>query len=154
MAYVTVFEITHETFPNEWWLPFLFFAVIFGVIGTVILLLGRDSVFFRIIARSFVFLFAGVSTILFFYNFRSYSRDVQAYQTGKYKTVEGLVERYSWIGKHECFSVRGAEFCRGTANRLGWPVGLTREGLPVRIAYLDDGYLRIVRLEVGHKAQH
>jgi hypothetical protein len=43
MSYVTVFEITHETFPNEWWLPFLFFAVIFSLIGTVIVLLTRES---------------------------------------------------------------------------------------------------------------
>ena len=153
MSYVTVFEITHETFPNEWWLPFLFFAVIFSVIGTVILVLARDSGPFKRVARSFVFLFACVMVVLFCYNFVDRRRVMQAYETGKYTVVEGRVEHYSWSGKTECFGVRGVEFCRGTANRLGWPVGLTREGLPVRIAYSGDEYPRILRLEVGRNSR-
>jgi hypothetical protein len=152
VAYVTVFEITHETFPNEWWLPFLFFAVIFGVIGTVILMASRGLGAITILLRSFVVLLACVCLVLFAYNLRRRTDDVRAYESGKYKVVEGTVDHYSWRGKTECFGVGGLEFCRGTASRLGWPVGLTREGLAVRIAYLDDGYLRIVRLEVGRSS--
>ena len=153
MSYVTVFEITHETFPNEWWLPFLFFAVIFGLIGTVILMGSRGLGLITTFFRSFVLFFVSLWLVLFSYNFLGRRHDVQAYENGRFAVVEGPVEHYSWKGKTECFSVRGVEFCRGTANRLGWPVGLAREGLPVRIAYRDDEYRKILRLEIGRNSR-
>jgi len=89
---------------------------------------------------------------------------IQAYQNGKYKAVEGPVEHYSWKGKHECFSVRGVDFCHGTANTVGWdlplrlglstwPVGLLHNGLPARVAYYDhDEFHTILRLDIGRNA--
>lgn len=159
MSHVTVFEITNESLPL--WIPF--FPVIFGLFAAILFLLTRgDSDFFSKLVRYFMLLFACLWVIVVLYHVRNRKHYVQAYQDGKYSLVEGPVEHYSWVGKHECFSVRGVEFCHGTANLVGWnppfrlgpstwPVGLTHEGLPVRVAYSeDDGFHTILRLDIGH----
>jgi hypothetical protein len=153
MAYVTVFEITHDS--SLWWWPFLFIPLANALIAAVILLLTRDLGFVTKVVRSAVFLYACLLVVLLAYNFRDRRRYVQAYQTGRYAVVEGRVEHYSRKGKTECFSVRGVEFCRGTGNpdQLAWPIGLTSEGLPVRIAYFAGQFPRILRLDIGRNSR-
>jgi hypothetical protein len=145
MSYVTVFEITREAIPL--WFPVSF--VFFGVWGTVMLSqsrnLGPSIKFARGVVLFFACLWVAAAS-LYFLNRR---HDVEAYRNGSYKIAEGPVEHYQWQGKHECFTVRSIDFCHGTANPFGWvppfrlgpaswPVGLTREGLAVRVAYSDD----------------
>jgi len=163
MSYVTVFEITRESIPL--WLPFSF--LIFGLIGTIIVLdtrnLGPITKFIRYVMLFFACLWLAF-VAYYFFDRRHY---VQAYQNGKYSLVEGPVEHYSWKGKTECFSLRDLEFCHGTANQFGWdppfrlgsstwPVGLIREGVPVRVAYLDNQPPQsphILRLEIGSNSR-
>jgi hypothetical protein len=162
MSYETVFEITHEAIPL--WIPFMF--VIWGLFGTIFYLGTRDSEFIsKVFFRCFMLLFALLWVVFTSYYFLEQRHYVQAYQNGKYKVVEGPVEHYSWTGKHECFSVRGVEFCHGTANQVGWdplfrlgpstwPVSLTREGRPVRVAYsFDHKFPMILRLEIGSNSR-
>lgn len=154
MSYVTVFEITREAIPL--WIPLSF--LIFGLFATIGLL-DRNLVFV-----SFALLLVFVCAVFAAYYFHGRRHDLQAYRNGKYKVVEGPVEHYSLKGKTECFSVRGVEFCHGTANQVGWdpplrlgpstwPVGLAGDGLPVRVAYFDEliegsSLPRILRLEI------
>jgi hypothetical protein len=150
MTYVTVFEITHDS--SLWWWPLVLLPLIYGLIGTVILLLTRDLGFITKVVRSLVFLFASLVVVLLGYNFLNRRHYVQAYENGSYAVVEGPVEHCSWTGKTECFSVRAVEFCRGTGNpeKLGWPIGLIQKGLPVRIAYSEiDRFPKILRLDIG-----
>lgn len=161
MSYVTVFEITHEAISL--FIPLSF--VVFGLLGPNFILLTRELPFIRTVVRLSVFLFACLWVVFVAYTFRSRSRLARAYQSGKYKVVEGPVEHYSWTGKTECFSVRGVEFCHGTANQVGWdpplrlgpatwPVGITRESLPVRVAYCDeDNFHILLRLEMGRSSR-
>lgn len=157
MPYVTVFEITHEAIPL--WFPVSF--VLFVVVGLIIFLdtrgLGPIVKVERYVILFFVCLWGGPAS----YYFLNQRREVQTYRNGNYKVVEGRVEHYSWVGKHECFTVRGVEFCHGTANQVGWdppfrlgpsswPVGVIFERQPVRVAYHDQGDFHIMlRLEVG-----
>ena len=164
MPYVTLFEITQESLPL--WIPF--FPVIFGLFGAIFFLLTRGvSDSFSKLVRYFMLLFACLWVIVVVYHVRNRRHYVQAYQNGKYSLVEGPVEHYSWKGKTECFSLRGVEFCHGTANQVGWqpplrlgpsswPVGLIRQGLPVRVAYSDDQPPQsplILRLEIGSNSR-
>jgi hypothetical protein len=145
MSYVTVFEITREAIP--FWFPVSF--AFLGLWGTVILSqtrnLGPTTKVGRGVVLFFACLWVAVASLYFF----DRRHDIQGYRNGKYKVVERPVEHYEWQGKHECFTVRGVDFCHGTANQFGWvppfrlgpsswPIGLTREGLPVRVAYSDD----------------
>jgi hypothetical protein len=165
MSYVTVFEITHKAIP-------LFVPVsllLFVISATIIVLDTRHRGF---PARYPLILFlACLFVVPPAYSFFDLRHSVQKYRDGKYKVVEGPVEHYVWQGRHECFTVRGIELCHGTGNifgwdppfRLGpstWPVGLTREGLPVRVAYSDDplpfeekAFPFIFRLDVGSKSR-
>ena len=151
MSYVTVYEITHESFLLSWRFPLIAFSLIGSVFATIFFLLTRGLGLVTKVFRSLVLLFACLWLALVSYIVRDHNRYVQAYQKGRYALVEGTVEQYSWRGKTECFSVRRVKFCRGTAGPglLGWPIGLTREGLPVRIAYSDGEYPKILRLQVG-----
>jgi hypothetical protein len=149
MSYVTVFEITHQSIPL--WFPFSF--VIFGLLGTILFLLTWRVGLVTKGPRYVLLLLAClwvVSTAYYFLDRRHY---VQAYRNGEYSVVEGAVEHYSWRGKTECFSVRGREFCRGTANQIDWPVALTHEGVLVRVAYSSEKYPRILRLDIGLNAR-
>jgi hypothetical protein len=98
-------------------------------------------------------LFAFVVMIFAAYFLLGRRQIIKAYQNGKCAVVEGPVEHYSWKGKTECFSVRGAEFCHGTAPVLDgfnqssvWHAGLIGKGMPVRVAYYNGV---ILRLDIG-----
>jgi hypothetical protein len=151
LSYVTVYEITHESFLLSWRFPFIAGSLIFGVFAAIFLLGSRGLGCVTKIVRCLVLSFACLWVAIIGYNFRYHRRLVQAYGAGKYAVVEGIVEQYSWRGKTECFRVRGVNFCRGTASPglLGWPIGLTREGLPLRVAYAPGEYPKILRLDVG-----
>lgn len=154
MSYVTVFEITHDS--SLWWWPLLFGTLIFGLFGTIFYLLMRDLWFITKAIRYLMLLFACLWVVLVAYKLLDRRRYVQQYQNGRYAVVEGPVEYYSWKGKTECFGVRSVEFCRGTGNpdQLAWPIGLTREGLPVRIAYSEiDQFPKILRLDIGRNSR-
>ena len=164
MPYVTAYEITRETIPL--WIPVLF--VIFGLFGVIFHWFTRDAGPLGMPFRCLTYLFACVwlfFTIVYFHDRR---HDVQNYRTGKYNTVEGLVENHSLKGKTECFSVHAVTLCQGTANQVGWDppfrlglygwrVGLPQNGLPVRVAYthepipFENGYAppKILRLEIA-----
>ena len=161
MSYVTVFEITREAIPL--WIPFGF--LIFGLFCVIFFLgtrhdFGCTKWFFR----GFILLLSCVLVFFAAYYFVNQKHYVQAYRDGKYKAVEGPVEHYSRVGKHECFSLRGVEFCHGTANIAGWypplrvgpttwPIGLMGEDLPVRVVYTDEQYPKILRLDVGRNSR-
>ena len=145
MSYFTVFEITRKAIP--FWFPVS--IVFFGVWGTIILSETRNLGPITKVARGVVLFFACVWVAVASFYFLERKHDIQAYRNGKYKVAEGPVEHYEWQGKHECFTVRGVDFCHGTANQFGWdppfrlgtsswPVGVIREGLSVRVAYSDD----------------
>jgi len=154
MSYITVFEITHD--HSLWWWPWVFGTLIFGVFATIFILLTRDLGCISKIVKAGAFLFACLWLTFVGYKLHDRKHFVQAYKVGKYAVVEGPVEHYSWIGKTECFTVRGIEFCRGTGNpeQLAWPIGLTKEGLPVRVAFSSDHkFPKILRLEVGHNSR-
>jgi hypothetical protein len=161
MPYITLFEITHEAIPL--WIPF--FPVIFGLFAVIFFLGTRDNpAAIKWFFRGFILLFPCVLSVFAAYYFVDQRRYVQAYQQGNYAVVEGPVEHYSWIGKHECFTVRDVEFCHGTANIVGWeplfrfapstwPVGLAHEGLLVRVAYSPGEYPKMLRLDVAHNVR-
>jgi hypothetical protein len=153
MPYVTVFEITHDA--SLWWWPWLFGTLIFGLFATILLLLTRGLGCITKLIRFVVFLFACLWVALVAYKLHDRSARVQAYRNGTYRVVEGPVEDYSWKGKTECFRIHAAVFCRRTGNpdQLAWPTGLTREGVPVRVAYSGDKNPQILRLEVGRNSR-
>ena len=155
MPYFTVYEITHESFLLSWRFPFIAGSLIYGLFAAILLLLTRGLGCVTKIVRFFLFLFACLWVVLMGYNLRYHARLVQAYEAGKYAVVEGPVEEYSWKGKTECFRVREVKFCRGTGSPglLGWPIGLTREGLPVRVAYSPGEYPKILRLEIARNSR-
>lgn len=155
MSYVTVFEITHQTFP--WSL--LVFNLVVGLLGTVLFLLTRNLGPITVAFRFLMFLFFSLVAVLDAYNFHERRHYVQAYENGKYAVVEGRVEDYSWRGRSECFRVSGVRFCRGTGNEVDWPIGVTLDGVPVRVAYLHEkiplessSFPKILRLEIGRNS--
>lgn len=160
MSYVTVFEVAHEAVPL--WIPFT--LVIFSLFAAIFILLTNDTPILRTVVKVCVFLFACLWAAFVAYTFHHRHLAVKAYQDGEYKVVEGTVHHYSWNGKHECFSVRAIEFCHGTANAIGWdpplrfgpttwPVGSMRDGSPVRVAYSQGEYPRILRLEIARNSR-
>lgn len=160
MSYATIFEITHQAIPL--WIPLSLTAA--GLFAIISGLNARKSRFRRNVAWVML-LFLAVDVLLSAYYFIGKNRTLQAYQTGKYKTVEGPVEHFGWQGDRECFTVRGVEFCHDTGNTFGWdppfglalstwPPRLTHQGMSVRVAYSDDalpfeGAPQILRLDVG-----
>lgn len=153
MPYVIAFEITHDA--SLWWWPWVFGTLIFGLFATIFMLLTRDLGFVSRGVKLIVILFACLWMALVVYKLKDRGHYIEAYRSGKYAVVEGTVEHYSWKGKTECFDLRGVEFCRGTGNpeQLGWPIGLTREGLPVRVAYANEEHRKILRLEIGRSSR-
>jgi len=144
------------------WIPIFF--VIFGLFAAIFFLDTRDLGCMKWFFRGFILFLVFVGVVFTAYYFLRRRNAIQAYTNGKYKIVEGPVEHYSWKAKHECFSVRGVEFCHGTANPIGWdpplrlgpstwPLGFLRDGLPVRIAYSDDQYPKILRLDIGRSSR-
>lgn len=155
MSYVTVFEITHQAFP--WFL--IVFNLVVVLLGTVLFLLTRNLGPITMVFRFLMLLFFCLCAVLDAYNVHERRHYLQAYENGKYAVVEGPVEDYSWRGRSECFSVRSVRFCRGTGNELDWPIGVTHDGVPVRVAYLHEripleasSFPKILRLELGHNS--
>ncbi len=166
MPYETVFEITHK--PFEWWFPA--FGLIFLVVGVVFIKFGPKldrskngksfGLTFAIPPRLlgwFFVIFASFWTLVTFGStYSSYRELVQAYQTGKYSVVEGIVEDFHPMPKSECFRVEKEEFCYSdyvvspAFNQSASHGGPIRAGLPVRISYYEDENFQadILRLEI------
>src|SRR5262249_29911102 len=112
LQYVTVFEITHQAIML--WFPLSF--VLFSMFGVIFVLLARESGSSTKRVWYLILLFGSLWTAFCVYYFVDRRNIMQTYREGKYKTIEGTVEHYSRSGKVECFSLRGEEFCHGTAN--------------------------------------
>jgi len=96
----------------------------------------------------------------FWFNVFSYRELVQAYRTGKYSVVEGIVEDFHPMPyeghQSECFRVEKEKFCYSdyevspAFNQSASHGGPIRAGLPVRIAYYEDENFQgqILRLEI------
>ncbi len=154
MPYVTVFEITQK--PFEWW--FSAIGVIFVVMGIVFVVVGRKwPSQKRAKATGYgALVFALLWTLLAFGStFPVYRRCIEAYRSGNYSAVEGIVENFHPMPyeghQDECFSVQGQRFCYSDYgiqpgfNQSASHGGPIRAGLPVRIAYYEG---QILRLEV------
>jgi hypothetical protein len=176
MSYHTVFEVTQK--PFQW--GFSAFGLIFVAIGIVFIAFGPQldrlrarepgglASFFKprfgmrpkYLGWLFV-IFASIWTaVAFGSTYSSYTRCREAYRTGRYSIVEGSVEDFhpmpSTGHQLECLKVEKERFCYSdyvispafsqTASH-GGPI---RAGLPVRIAYVEDGNLNglILRLEI------
>jgi hypothetical protein len=156
MPYVTVFDISQK--PFEWWWSAS--GLLFVVIGILLIRFGtklgaaREQ---KILGWAMV-IFASFWTLVSFgFMYSSYREYAEAYRTGQYSVVEGIVEGFHPMPyeghQEECFVVQKEKFCYSdydvskpgfhqTASH-GGPI---RAGLPVRIAYRDG---RILRLEIG-----
>jgi hypothetical protein len=176
MAYHTVFEIAQK--PFEW--RYSAFGFIFVAIGVVYIILGprlarmnasrptglawwfkpRFAVKPQYLGWFFV-IFASIWTLLAFVSTYSSYRDCrEAYRTGRYSIVEGIVEDFHpmpYAGhQDECFRVQKERFCYSdysvspAFNQSASHGGPIRAGLPVRIAYLENDHFnaQILRLEI------
>ena len=114
----------------------------------------------RLIGWFFV-VFASSWTLVAFGGTYSTRREaVQAYRTGQYSVVEGLVEDFHPMPyeghQNECFRVEKEKFCYSdyvvspAFNQSASHGGPIRAGLPVRIAYYegDNFQAYILRLEI------
>ena len=170
MPYETVFEITSK--PFEWWVPA--FGLIFLVVGVVFIKFGPKldrnkngksfGLTFAIPPRLlgwFFVIFASFWTLVTFGStYSSYRKLVQAYRTGKYSVVEGIVEDFHPMPyeghQSECFRVEKEKFCYSdyvvspAFNQSASHGGPIRAGLPVRISYYEDENFQavILRLEI------
>lgn len=170
MPYETVFEITSK--PFEWWYPA--FGLIFVVLGIGFIKFGptrdrnKKAKSFRLnftippkLLGWFFVIFASFWTLVAFGGmYYSYRKLVQAYRTGRYSVVEGIVEDFHPMPyeghQDECFRVEKERFCysdyelSAAFNQSASHGGPIRGGLPVRIAYYEDGNYqgRILRLEI------
>ncbi len=176
MPYVTVFQITQKSFDWSW--PA--FGLIFVVIGIFLIKFGpkleayrNRSIFgsrflnspkflgwFFVIFASFWILIAFGGT------YSAYRKYVHAFENGQYSTVEGIVEDFRPMPydghQNECFRVNREKFCYSdysvspAFNQSASHGGPIREGLPVRIAYIqdEDFSCEILRLEIRADAVH
>ena len=170
MPYVTVFDITQK--PFEWW--WAAFGLIFVVIGAVLIKTGPKldrnksgkkfgltfPVDSRLLGWFFVIFASGWTLVAFSSTYSTYREYVQAYQTGRYSVVEGLVEDFHPMPYEghpsECFRVNRENFCYSDYvvspgfNQSASHGGPIRAGLPVRIAYVEgEGFQEdILRLEI------
>jgi hypothetical protein len=170
MPYVTVFEITQK--PFEWWWPA--FGLIFVVIGSFLIKFGpwfdrnKDlkkpglnfAIDSRLIGWSFVVFASGCTLFALGGTYSTYREAVQAYRTGQYSMVEGVVEDFHPMPyeghQNECFRVKKEKFCYSdyavspSFNQSASHGGPIRAGLPVRIAYYegDNFQAYILRLEI------
>jgi hypothetical protein len=170
MPYQTVFEITSK--PFEWWFPA--FGLIFIVVGVVFIKFGPKldrnkngrsfGLAFTIPLRPlgwFFVIFASFWTLVAFGStYSSYRELEQAYRTGKYSVVEGIVENFHPMPyeghQNECFRVEKEKFCYSdyelspAFNQSASHGGPIRAGLPVRISYYENEkfHAQILRLEI------
>jgi hypothetical protein len=170
MSYETVFEITQKAY--EWWWPSI--GLIFLVIGVILIkfgpILDRNKNKKKI-GLTFAFnprrlgwmfvIFASFWTLLAFGStYISHREYVEAYRTGKYLVVEGVVKDFHPMPyeghQNECFRVDKEKFCysdydvSAAFNQSASHGGPIRAGLPVRIAYFEDSDFQahILRLEI------
>jgi len=169
MPYETVFEITQKPFD---WRPA--FGLIFVVIGVLLIIFGprldrgKNGKHFgltfaispKLLGWFFVIFASFCMLVAFGATYASNRELVQAYRTGKYSVVEGIVEDFHPMpygrGQNECFRVEKQKFCYSdyvaspTFNQSASHGGPIRTGLPVRIAYYEDENFqaRILRLEI------
>jgi hypothetical protein len=154
MPYVTVFEITQK--PFQWW--FSAAGLIAISAGFVMILIARKwpSQTRAKFTGYFFVIFGSVWSIgTFAGTFSQYRKCVEAYRTGKYQIVEGVVENFAPMPYEghcdECFSVQSKRFCysdyeiQAGFNRSASHGGPIRQGLPVRVGYYDG---QILRLEI------
>lgn len=154
MPYVTVFEITQK--PYEWWFPA--FGLIVLLFGAVLVWIGRrwESQRRAKLTGYVMVVFASLWVLwAFTWSFSEYRRCIDAYRSGNYAVVKGRVENFHPMPyeghQDECFSVQNQRFCYSDYgiqpgfNQSASHGGPIRQGLPVRIAYLDG---QILRLEI------
>lgn len=156
MPYVTVFDISQESF--KWWWPA--FGLLFVVIGVMLIKFGAKpgaAKEQKILGWAMV-VFASFWTLFSFgFMYSSHREYAEAYRRGQYSVVEGVVEGFHPMPyeghQEECFVVQKEEFCysdydvsKPGFNHSASHGGPIRAGLPVRIAYRDG---RILRLEIG-----
>jgi hypothetical protein len=150
VTYTTVFDISAQ--PFQWWIP---------AIGLWIFAIGVILIWFVGKWPDNVKIVGGVMAVLglFFaivvYNsMRSMWSDWKSeYRNGHYSWVEGIVEDFRPEKfpdqRQECFRVQTQRFCYSYfINQPGFHQSADRggpihEGLPVRIAFLDDQILRL-----------
>ena len=168
MPYTTVFEVTQK--PYEWWSPA--FGLIFIAIGIIFIRFGpqldrwnnsRASAFAlkpKYLGWFFVIFASFWTSVAFGGTYSSYRECREAYRTGQYSVVEGVVEDFHpmpYTGhQDECFRVQKERFCYSdysvspAFNQSASHGGPIRAGLPVRIAYLEvsSSNGQILRLEV------
>jgi len=170
MPYETVFEITQKHF--EWWWPA--FGLIFVAIGVTVIEFGpkldkrqngkQFGITFtiepRLLGWVFVIFASGWTLLVFVFTYSSYRESIEAYRTGKYSIVEGVVEDFRPMPyeghQSECFRVDKERFCYSdyevspAFNQSASHGGPIRVGLPVRIAYYEDenSQGQILRLEI------
>jgi 4-amino-4-deoxy-L-arabinose transferase-like glycosyltransferase len=125
-------------------------------IGIVFILIGKRKSW-PLRKRFFGFFMAGFallwSSLAFWMTGSEYFEAKSAYRTHTYSVVEGPVSNFHPMPieghQDECFSVQSARFCYSdyvvTAgfNNSASHGGPIREGLPVRVSYIDDIILRL-----------
>jgi hypothetical protein len=162
--YTTVFDATTAGWTT--WPPVLF-GLGFVAVGLAFKFLP-PRLFKRPPTRLFIYIFLGFSlfwtTIVAWATWTEYSAVMDAARDGKLKVVEGKVEKFvpmPWSGhamerfcvKDACFAYSNFVVTVGFHNAASHG-GPLHEGLPVRIAYMDNtgapspGNV-IVKLEIG-----
>lgn len=158
MPYVTVFDISQK--PFEWWWPaFCFF---FAIIGIAFIKFGDRlgvSKDVKWVGWFFVIFGSGTTLAVLSLTYSTYREYLNVYRTGQYSVAEGVVEDFHPMPyeghQSECFRVDKAKFCYSDYevspgfNQSASHGGPIRAGLPVRIAYYQDGLQEsILRLEI------
>jgi hypothetical protein len=112
----------------------------------------RDSGCMTTIFPYFAFIFAFVWVIISSIQLISGHSSLRSdYDHGRFKVVKGLVKNFNSGRRLESFTVRGVKFeyayytVTPGFNRMASRGGPMREGLPVRMSYIDDF---IVKLEI------
>ena len=164
MPYVTVFDISQK--PFEWWWSAV--GLLFVIVGIVVLKYGRwlsTSKDQKLWGWFFVVFGSGATFVIFVLTYATYDEYLQAYKTGQYSMVEGVVEDFHAMPyeghQNECFRVDKEKFCYSdyevspAFNQSASHGGPIRAGLPVRIAYYEGNNFQahILRLEVRADSQ-
>ncbi len=147
--YVTVFEVGDKT--NIWWFPI--FLMAFFVIGVYTLVRYRNEDF-QHASLGWMFVLIGMGgPILALSNYVNLSSHQRALASHNYRVVEGPVQQFQPMLRMghtmETFEVNGTRFsysnfvpseCFADTAAYGGPI---REGMYVRIAYIDNCILRL-----------
>jgi hypothetical protein len=159
VPYLTVFDISQK--PFEWWWSAI--GLLFVIVGIVVLKYGRwlsVSKDHKLMGWCFIIFGSGAAFVIFVLMYSTYDEYMQAYKTGRYSVVQGVVEDFHPMPyeghQNECFRVEKEKFCYSdyevspAFNQSASHGGPIRAGLPVRITYYEDENFqgRILRLEV------